>query len=63
MYNYKPREIHRIMKKNGFYLDHYTGSHAIYKNDKGRHISVGLCKCNGMIMRRLIKENNLNLTV
>lgn len=61
MYDYKRREVDLIMRKNGYKLDHYTGSHAIYKNDKGEHISIGTCKCNGAIMHKLSKRHNLNL--
>lgn len=63
MYNYKPREVYLIMKNNGFKLDHHTGSHAIFKNDKGEHISIGLCKCNGLIMHKMGKKHNLDLTL
>ena len=63
MYNYKRREVDIIMKNNNYRLDHYTGSHAIYKNDKGEHISIGTCKCNGLIMYNLSKKHNLDLSV
>lgn len=63
MYNYKRREINLIMKNNGYKLDHYTGSHAIYKNDRGQHISIGTCHCNGAIMHKLSKTHNLNLVI
>ena len=58
---YNKRDIIIILKKNGFVFHHQTGSHAIYKNDKGEHITIGLCKCNKMVMRRLIKEHNLKI--
>ena len=58
---YNKRDIFRILKDNGFAFHHQNGSHAIFKNDKGQHISIGLCKCNKMVMRRLIKENNLRV--
>ena len=61
MYNYKDREIGIIMRKNGFKLHHYRGSHAIYRNDHGDHISIGMCKCNGAIMHKLGKKYNLDL--
>lgn len=63
MYNYKRREVGLIMKNNGYYLDHYTGSHAIYKNASGQHISIGTCKCNGAIMHKLSKQHNLDLAL
>jgi len=52
-------EIYRILKNNGWKLHHKTGGHAIYKNDKGEHISIGTGKCNKMIMQRLIKQYKL----
>ena len=63
MYNYKRREVSIIMKNNGYTLDHYTGSHAIYRNDRGEHISIGTCKCNGAIMHKLSKKHNLDLAL
>ena len=53
---FNKREINHILKNNGYKFHHQNGSHAIYKNDKGRHITIGLCKCNKMVMQRLIKE-------
>lgn len=58
---YNKRDIILILKNNGFIFHHQTGGHAIYKNCKGEHISIGLCNCNKMIMRRLIKEHNLKV--
>lgn len=58
---YNKRDIIIILKNNGFVFHHQTGSHAIYKNKKGEHITIGLCKCNKMVMRRLIKEHNLKV--
>lgn len=52
------REFIKILKFNGFHYDRCNGSHAIYMNDKGGHISVPKrLKC--VIALRLIKENNL----
>ena len=52
----------RMLKKNGYTLvkGKGKGSHAIYINDKGNHISVPL-RIKAVIARRLIKENNLNI--
>ena len=61
MYNYKKREIGIIMRQNGWKFHHQTGSHAIYRNDRGQHISIGLCNCNGAIMHKLSKKHNLDL--
>ena len=63
MYNYKKREIGIIMKNNGYKFHHQTGSHAIYRNDSGQHISIGLNKCNGAIMHNLSKKHNLDLAI
>ena len=53
MRQYTSREFIKIVEFNGFYYDH-----AIYVNDKGRHISIPKnLEC--VIARRLIKENNL----
>lgn len=58
MRQYTQREFIRICAANGFYYSRYNGDHAIYVNDKGRHISIPKnLKC--VIARRLIKENNL----
>ncbi len=63
MYNYKRREVELIMKNNGYKFHHQTGSHAIYRNDRGQHVSIGLNKCNGLIMRNLSKKHNLDLAI
>lgn len=63
MYDYKKREIELIMRKNGWKLHHHTGSHAIYRNARGQHMSIGLCKCNGAIMHKLSKKHNLDLSI
>ena len=58
MKQYTSREFIKIVEKNGFYYDRHNGSHAIYVNDEGRHISIPHnLEC--VIARRLIKENNL----
>ena len=58
MRQYTLREFIKIVKFNGFYYDRYNGDHAIYMNDKGRHISIPKnLEC--VITRRSIKENNL----
>ncbi len=58
---YSKREVQRIMKQNNFKLARTSGRHAIYKNEHNRHISVTTNGCNGVIMQRLIKENNLRV--
>lgn len=58
MRQYTSREFIKIVESNGFYYDRHNGDHAIYVNDKGRHISIPKnLEC--VIARRLIKENNL----
>ena len=58
MKQYTQRGFIRIVKNNGFQYNRYNGDHAIYVNDKGRHISIPKnLEC--VIARRLIKENNL----
>jgi predicted RNA binding protein YcfA (HicA-like mRNA interferase family) len=59
MRQYTSREFIRIVKFNGFRYSRHSGDHAIYVNDKGKHISIPrkILKC--VIARRLIKENNL----
>lgn len=58
MRQYTSRGFIKIVEFNGFYYDRHNGDHAIYVNDKGRHISIPKnLEC--VIARRLIKENNL----
>lgn len=59
---YNKRDIQRILKNNGWVFHHQKGSHMIYKNDKGEHLTIAICKCNKMIMQRLIKEHNLKVS-
>lgn len=60
MKQYTQREFIKICIANGFCYSRYNGSHAIYVNDKGRHISIPHnLEC--VIALRLIKENNLNI--
>ena len=40
MRQYTSREFIKIVEFNGFYYDRHNGDHAIYVNDKGRHISI-----------------------
>ena len=58
MKQYTQLEFIRVVEKNGFSYSRHSGDHAIYVNDKGRHISIPKnLEC--VIARRLIKENNL----
>jgi len=58
---YKRKDAQKILKKNGFVIDRYHGSHTIYINADGRHISINMENFNGIIFRRLVKENHLVL--
>lgn len=52
-------EFCKMIKMNGFYYIRNNGSHSIYINNAGYHMSIPY-KLNSVIARRLIKENNLN---
>lgn len=60
MKQYTQREFIRIVRRNGFLYSRHSGDHAIYVNDRGRHISIPQ-KLECVIARRLIRENNLNV--
>lgn len=62
MKQYTQREFIRIVKRNGFFYNRHNGDHAIYVNNRGRHISIPQ-KLEGVIARRLIRENKLNINV
>ena len=53
-------EFCKLCERNGYYYSRSNGSHDIYINKKGQHISVPL-RIASVIARRLIKENNLIL--
>lgn len=62
MRQYTQKAFIKIVEKNGFHYDRYNGSHAIYANGGGRHISIPHnLEC--VIARRLIKENNLDVNL
>lgn len=58
--NVSSREFGKILKRNGFKLVRQTGDHNIYKDDKGRLVSVPM-HLNPIIAQRLVRENNLKL--
>lgn len=62
MKQFTHREFVRVVVANGFYYDRHSGDHAIYLNEKGRHISIPL-KLESVIARRLIRENNLEINI
>lgn len=57
--HYTKREMEKILKKNGWEIVRYKGSHAIYHNDKGQHLSIGRCNYNAIIFQRLIKQYDM----
>ena len=62
MRQYTLREFIKIVEFNSFYYNRHNGDHAIYVNDKGRHISIPK-NLESVIARRLIKENNLEVNI
>lgn len=54
------RECASILRFNGFEFKHQKGSHAIWKNTNGRHISISVTHVNACVWQRLVKENNLD---
>ena len=62
MRQYTSREFIKIVEFNGFHYNRCNGDHAIYVNDKGRHISIPKnLEC--VIALRLIRENNLEVNI
>lgn len=62
MRQYTQREFIKICIANGFYYSRHNGDHAIYVNDRGRHMSIpSSLEC--IIARRLVKENNLEVDI
>ena len=53
-------EFCKMAERNGFYYMRSNGSHSIYVNKEGHHMSIPL-KLACVIARRLIRENNLNI--
>ena len=53
-------EFCRMAERNGYYFMRSNGSHSIYVNSEGHHMSIPY-KLACVIARRLIKENNLNI--
>ena len=62
MRQYTSREFIKIVEFNSFYYSRHNGDHAIYVNDKGKHISIPKnLEC--VIARRLIKENSQEVNI
>lgn len=53
-------EFCKMAEKNGYYYTRCKGSHSIYTNNEGHHMSIPY-KLAMVIARRLIRENNLNI--
>lgn len=60
MRQFTKRQFVRIVESNGYCYSRTNGSHSIYVNNHGNHISIPK-SMNMCITRRLIKENNLIL--
>lgn len=58
--NYDYKSFVKMLRKNGYELSHTKGDHEKYvKKGCPKHISIYRTKLNPIILRRLIKENNL----
>jgi predicted RNA binding protein YcfA (HicA-like mRNA interferase family) len=62
MKQYTQLEFIKVVRRNGFFYNRRSGDHAIYVNNRGRHISIPH-KLESVIARRLIKENNLDVNI
>ena len=58
MRQYTRREFVKLVRQNGFEYMRSHGSHDIYYNKEGRHITIPHTLVD-VIARRLIKENSL----
>ena len=56
--NLKFRQIDKILRSNGFERVRFSGDHSIYKRNE-KHLSVPCPNCNGLILQRLFKENDI----
>ena len=54
------RDFSQVLKANGYSFFRQKGDHAIWVKAGQCSISINFRKPNMMVMRRLIKENNLN---
>lgn len=60
MKQWTKKDYCKMLNKNGYHFDRKgKGSHDIYTNSHGNHITVGKT-INPCIARRVIKENKLN---
>ena len=58
---YDKMDIRRMLRRNGYFPHHQTGSHVIYRNKDGRHLTIRVSNQNKMVLQRLIKEYNLKV--
>ena len=58
MQQFTEKKFLTILKENGFVYIRTKGSHSIYKNEDGIHLSVPK-KLKSVVALRLIKEHNL----
>ena len=58
---YNRIDIENILKNNGWKCTRQSGSHKIYTNEQGKHMTIRCNKCNKMVFQRLIKEYNLEV--
>lgn len=59
-YNVSFKQFSKVLKANRYVLSHYSGSHAIFKNQKGTHITVPIHP-NPIVLQRLVKEFELSI--
>lgn len=62
MKQYTQREFIKVVVRNGYTFTRSRGSHSIYTNTEGNHISIPR-HLESVIALRLIKENNLNINI
>ena len=58
--NMSYRDFSQVLNANAYSLSRQKGDHAIWVKTGKCSISINFRKPNMMVMRRLIKENNLN---
>lgn len=60
-YNLSYREFANILKENGYTLSRQKGDHKIWVKPNSPSITINFRNPNMMVIRRLIKENNLQI--
>ena len=58
---YTFKEFEKLLRKNGYRLDRYSGDHWVYVNDSNRHISIphNRVTLHPGMTKRFIKEYEL----